>query len=374
MVRVLLSQFDAPQPDVDYRRCLRSRQAGAAAADRCTICRDACPQGAVSFRDGLRLEPGTCIACGVCAAACPTEAISHDERQFALLEQARAGTSVAFGCRVGRTLGSDDRRPWDAEAHAVCGLSWRFIAAAALQSATRCVLLDCRNCTSCTHGAGRAAVASAARRAAAFLAALGIISSIEAVDSSADADDPATVSRRQFFRTIMGRAGKAAHDTANRYGFVRSKGKSVQDLLWNAVCETAIVPKEREPTSLAGQPGSPCSPGSTCSPWGSFTVSADCSGCGECATACPRQAWSISSNANNRQVAFDMQACRDCGYCVSRCPQDAIRRVADPVPRPLQGARILATVAAHSCRRCRKSYPDLADGLCRNCAKQAALV
>ena len=359
MLRAVLRQFDILQPEVDFRRCLRSRDVSAGAG-RCTVCAEVCPQAGVSFSAGVQLDRGSCTSCGLCAAACPTEAITDPGQQPAVLDLDRRARTISLGCR----LGSSDSGCWSHPVQAVCGLSWRFLAAAALRCATRRVLLDCRNCGSCTHGPGSAAVNVAARRATTFLTAHGLSCSIEPITDSTSAGTPEAVSRRQFFRTVIGRAGSAAHQTACAHGLPRASQASLRSLLWHA----ALEPR-RTPDSGAAAPAGT----QACSPWGSFAVSSACSGCGDCAAVCPWQAWRIDTVADRRTVSFSMQRCRNCGCCLSRCPQRAISRTSEAVPHPQPGVQTLATVTVKRCRRCKKGSIELIDGMCHNCAKQASL-
>ncbi|TVQ40074.1 MAG: 4Fe-4S dicluster domain-containing protein [Spirochaetaceae bacterium] len=359
MLRALLRQFDTPLPEVDFRRCLRSRDVNAG-TDRCTICSAVCPQAAVTFSAGVQLNAGSCTSCGVCAAACPTEAITDPRQQRTLLEGNRRIRTVSVGCR----LGSNDGGSWSCPVQAVCGLSWRFVAAAALLCPTRRVLLDCRNCDSCTHGPGTAPVADAARRATTFLAALGLSCSIEVVTDSTSSDNPGAVSRRLFLGTALGLAGNTARRTPLACGLPQAPQKSVRGLLWKAALE-AHSPADNHDAAPASR--------EACSPWGSFTVSSDCTGCGDCALICPWQAWHIATSADTRTILFSMWRCRNCGYCVSRCPRNAIRRTSEVIPRPQTRVQTLATVPVPRCRRCKKSYVELFGGLCHNCTKQTSL-
>jgi len=46
--------------------------------DGCSACADVCPTGAISTRDGLALDMGTCLFCPECLRACPTGAVAFD--------------------------------------------------------------------------------------------------------------------------------------------------------------------------------------------------------------------------------------------------------------------------------------------------------
>ncbi len=45
-----------------------------------------------------------------------------------------------------------------------------------------------------------------------------------------------------------------------------------------------------------------------------------CSGCGECAEACPPQAITLV----NENAVIEEDLCEECGFCVSECPVGAI--------------------------------------------------
>lgn len=59
----------------------------------CGLCREACPDSAISLHEGpARVDPEVCLSCGRCAAACPEKAIIPESE----------GLRVLLGGRLGR--------------------------------------------------------------------------------------------------------------------------------------------------------------------------------------------------------------------------------------------------------------------------------
>lgn len=62
-------------------------------------------------------------------------------------------------------------------------------------------------------------------------------------------------------------------------------------------------------TNMGGLDGSVCS-----------VTSSKCTGCGNCLSACPHSAISLSGG----KASINANKCTGCGRCISRCPSGAI--------------------------------------------------
>ena len=49
-----------------------------------------------------------------------------------------------------------------------------------------------------------------------------------------------------------------------------------------------------------------------------------CDGCGECVTACPYEAITVSGDQGKKAAIVNVANCKGCGGCVPVCPRDAI--------------------------------------------------
>lgn len=71
----------------------------------CRVCATACPTGALSVTDLVRIDLGKCLFCAECAAACPGQAIAFTgehrlavgQRQDLIVEQGREGVRLMAG-------------------------------------------------------------------------------------------------------------------------------------------------------------------------------------------------------------------------------------------------------------------------------------
>lgn len=352
MIRAVVAQLEIPTPEIRYDRCLRARlnsgDPATAELARCTTCAAACPQLAVSCTTGVTIGTDRCNSCGLCASACPTDAIRDHGQRLARLDPFSGVSTLSIGCK----LGSNDGATWGFPVMAVCGLSWQFLAAAALRCRAT-LRLDCRYCAGCTNGSGLPAVGTNRSRALSYLEAIGVHREITLVEEGAADPHDGGVSRREFFRTVFGRASGGARDLAGRYGLTRIPAGTVRELLWSAAQGAN---------------------GGTAMPWAAFTVDSTCTGCARCTRVCPSGAWRIAADNTTRTLVFQEAKCLDCGACGAACPAGAIHRHdAGPVSA-YDDEVVKATVRGKRCRRCGTFLEAGAAKLCGNCKKQASLV
>ena len=83
---------DAPQPLPPRFRGLPVMDVGQC-LDGCRDCAAACPYGAISTSDLLKLDMGKCLFCGECTAACPSGAITFST-DACLASRSREGLTV----------------------------------------------------------------------------------------------------------------------------------------------------------------------------------------------------------------------------------------------------------------------------------------
>lgn len=363
MLQPLINRLDTPTPEPSYHKCLRARlrpdDPRTADLASCQLCAESCPHGAITLQNGITIDETRCTSCDLCSAVCPTAAISTTRQTLDRLDAFSDVSVISAGCK----LGSDDGATWSFPVEAVCGLSWQFVAAAALRSA-RQLRLDCRHCTGCPNGPGIVRVEYIRARAQAYLESIGVTREIVIVDANTTEPGDGTVSRREFFRTFFSRAGGAARYLADHYGLARQSAQTVRELLWNRALSASTTTAD---TQLARGGTNPV-------PWAQYRIKSGCTGCGLCASVCPNDAWRTSTVGSTRTISHREKVCLDCGACRAACPESVIYRT-ESSPATMQNVAIeRAIVHGAKCRRCRAYVPPGSGELCDNCKKHSTLM
>ncbi|MHC1790118.1 indolepyruvate ferredoxin oxidoreductase subunit alpha [Solidesulfovibrio sp.] len=88
---------------------VQSVTVNAAVCVGCTVCRETCPDAAVSLCDGkAAISAAACLGCGLCAKVCPVRAITTGEVGFRAFLGGRLGRRPRLGLEIGRILSPDE--------------------------------------------------------------------------------------------------------------------------------------------------------------------------------------------------------------------------------------------------------------------------
>ena len=87
---------DGPAPELPARFRGRPTVDSTKCPQGCQTCVAACPTGAITQTDSLRIDLGRCLFCTDCATACPQQAISYSP-DFRLAVRQRAHLRIASG-------------------------------------------------------------------------------------------------------------------------------------------------------------------------------------------------------------------------------------------------------------------------------------
>ena len=297
----MLERMDAPALHADA--CLNAK-----AAHACRRCAQACPEEAISIREGgaPELNPGACTACGRCVAACPTDAwaLAGDDGAawFARLSGAAAGR----GTLVVRC----ERAQGDGEGVGIpcLGLfrpAWLLVLAAL--GVRRVVVRGADRCGGCPRRHGGRHWQEVKARAHAWQRRLARPLP-ELVEDGAAAGEGRGAARRAFLRSGLLDLVRAAAEAA-----APARGDRLPE-------RTAIVRALRRLGAGYGTVES--------DPWwpfGGLVAHENCTLCGDCVDACPTGALAIE-RAGHALLRQDPVACVGCDACARACPEGAMER------------------------------------------------
>jgi NAD-dependent dihydropyrimidine dehydrogenase PreA subunit len=331
-LRELLDEAIGKLPTADPERCVHGR----AEVASCQRCVEACPLDAWVLDDEeLGLDTKRCDGCGLCVAHCPEGALSLS----GVAPAVDIGTpSIVVACERTQRDGHDWRLPC---VHAVSLEQLTLL----YRGGLRRISLQTADCSSCP----RNDAAGIAHRVALLNRVLSQRSQpvIDLVDRRADRPPvraagvhsdvaEARVSRRGFFRRMMGAAAQLQSDDAqNRW---RPPGEF-------------LAPVGRGELALAVPMIDPDR----------------CNGCDACVRICPHEALTLAPDRDAYLVSAE--SCTGCRLCIDVCDQDAVDvtecAVLEHLRVPLQ---------ERTCRSCGAHFhrPSSAAGdqlLCQVCSR-----
>lgn len=331
-LREMLDEAMGKLPAADPERCVHAH----AEVASCQRCVDACPRDAwVLDEEELGLDTARCDGCGLCVAHCPEGALSLS----GVSPPVSIGkASIVIACE--RT--QRDRQDWRLPCvHAVSLEQLTLLYRAGL----RRISLDTADCPSCP----RNDAAGMAHRVALVNRVLSqrSLPVIDLIDRSADMPSRRTrsvhgdvaeaqVSRRGFFRRVMGAAAELQSDDGNQG--------------WRPPGEF-LAPVERGELALAVPVIDP----------------ARCNGCDACVRICPHEALTLAPDRDAYLVSAE--SCTGCRLCIDVCDQHAVDVTECAVLEHLQ-----VPLQERACRSCGARFhrPGCAAGnqlLCHVCSQ-----
>ncbi len=343
---------------------------------QCRACESACPVGVISVSvERVALAPG-CLGCGRCVAACPNEALHCDG--FESLEQprvaeapielecarvpaaSRTAAAVVVPCLGGVSAGRLAQLHAKAGRGGLCvidrgwcgqcaaGSANRHPAAAAIEALR--LWLDAIPDTSSDPVPAPALVARALPLSQAASAA---------APPTAPAQEAPTP-RRQFLRTLVGRApeakpvpmgadGRAAFPARERRPSPERR-RLLEALEATARRRGSALPAELFPRLFG---------------------TGACVDHRVCTAACPTGALRVQSTDTESALHFDAAVCIGCGACTRACPEGALKL--DGGGGPLRA--VLATHLRQTCESCGETFtPRGTEAVCLACSKSQRLL
>jgi ferredoxin len=177
------------------------------------------------------------------------------------------------------------------------------------------------------------------------------------------------VTRRDFLRAMQSQAiGLAATSLAERPVRTEEGGPSFRDLLE----QRRESPKRVLLVECLKAFGSSVGITSADGLLAELDVTAQCTGCGVCATLCPTGAITARWTERDFVLGFRPWACTNCRVCVIVCGPRAIRPRKTTRLDSLLGTQEVPLLQARraTCRLCRDAFPANGSEICPLCAHQ----
>lgn len=341
-------------PSIRYDVVPSIREEACTAGDGCRICARSCPREALVLEGGrMTLTRAECTGCGACVSACPRSAIELPGASLAELE-AQLAVLLAAGPHLSDPRGILFHCPKGAGALdelARKGLGypsgWLPVEVPCLGMVTAGWVLHCLNLGAeavgllpcrqeeCRFGQ-RGVIAGRADYCRALLGAIG------GAPDSVRLLDPADVAE-------LGR-GLERLPTSRRPSDTATRPRGGGDAPGGGLGGTA-----RSVVELAERLGKArdVSLAHPYSPLGSVRVSAGCTGCWACASACPTGALAVHREGDSVSLGFDPSRCVGCEECVPICPERVVHvDKATDLDRLSRGERTLYRDSEARCQRC----------------------
>jgi len=335
------------QPEFRNQRCTRYRYR----YDKCQLCSDACPHGAVALSDeGITISPATCQNCSLCVAACPTEALVADNPpRIELLKRAVQKKAVTFACAPSQLPG-DEVIPCLGTLDAVM---LAFLASRGVAVS----LAGTQHCAQCPHGArgkdrlDRHLEATALLRETVGLDQWASITLLSDAPDATQNNVDHNPARRHLFRRFIGRnmdqLGYAAADQppvplkAIRIAApVSSEGRELLQHLFDIQPDkqsTLAAHSAIHAARLLMEPG--------------------CTACEACVRVCPTGALQIRESTAAWELVFRFPRCVGCGACLEVCQPRVLRYQEEmeslsKAPAPI----LLHALNKQRCSRCERFF------------------
>jgi formate hydrogenlyase subunit 6/NADH:ubiquinone oxidoreductase subunit I len=299
----------------------------------CARCAEACPVGAITVTEALKVDMEKCTGCGLCTTLCPGGALEATSPTMAgacaLAEaQARQTKTVTFACDQHAAIAPEGRS--DAITVPCIGRIDETILLVAAAAGAESVRLRHGACEDCERKRGCDVAILAGHQVNLLLGGLGVPSRLELLSQPASGTKPrdtrvkdsGTLSRRAFFAMLGGAAKRAteritaATPPLPEPPNLRPRGQS-----GSTEEDAPYLPVKWQILSAAldALPGKSCPTSFSGDLWAGITIGESCTGCQMCADSCHTGALAKNEHEGTIGLSFSASRCTGCNVCVDAC-------------------------------------------------------
>lgn len=269
----------------------------------CVICKDICPEGAISIENEIKIDNGLCSGCGICKAICPTQSIVINSiGEENILRAIKDQKNIIFSCSKEDGIGS-------LKLNCLNSFNSELLAALFILYDDKKLNFNFSRCETCKYCNNYTIFEESMNKAIRFVKKFNIEPRYEIYFNEKDliALSDEAISRRELFMMLKRSSTNLAAQTINT--IVRDNNYlSIRKVLLNAInSKNFNIDNIHNPIFFM-----------------EYEVNENCNGCGKCEQICPGRAWRVDNKEESIEVYHNVSKCHNCGLCIKNCPENAI--------------------------------------------------
>lgn len=337
-------------PKVESSRCLQL----SSTSNMCRKCKEICPNEAIDFKSGkVSLNKDLCNSCGICKGACPTQGINMKGiGEENVLRTIRDKDNIIFSCSQKNGIGT-------LKLTCLNALHPELLAALLIQYHHRRFYFNISRCKNCKlNKKDNLLFSESLEKAESFVKLLGINPECEIVENEENIRNISekSISRRELFNLLKKESRNIATQAVDTIITDQDHFLAIRPILLNAMGEKSdlIIDREINTKTLLG----------------TWNVTEDCDGCGDCQATCPNGAWKVDVLDKNLNIYHNAAKCYQCGKCEEKCPKKAIEK-GNLLTREINKNCLKRQMVLSKCPLCHKDFVSKQEeSICSICRKK----
>lgn len=302
---------------------------------KCGICKDICPEEAISIENGIKIDEEICNGCGICKAICPTQSIVIKSiGEEIILHEIKDKKNIIFSCSYEDGVGN-------LKLNCLNSFHSELLAALFILYEDKKFNFNFSRCKACKYCNNNNIFKESLNKAISFVKKFNInpIYEIHFEEEELILLSNIAISRRELFKMLKLGTTNIATQTIDTIVSQNNDYLSVRKILLNALNSKKFNIDNIEDSIY----------------FMNYIVSKSCNGCGKCGEICPSGAWEVDIGESNIRVYHDVSKCYNCGLCKENCPEKAISDEKLHL-NGLKGFMIKNEIVLSTCKSCGKKF------------------